>query len=188
MSLCAYCSFAPAGHADLLLHQIKAGDHFGHRMLDLQPRVHFDEIEFAILIEKLDRADPLIGKVGHGLGNARPDLVALGRVQGRGMGFFPDLLMPALQRAIALAQMHRIALPVAQHLDFNMPRHHQIFLDIDFFIAEGRLGFGLRRAQGIFHLGIIAGNLHAAPAAAGRCLDDDRIADLAGNALALIDI
>jgi hypothetical protein len=27
-------------YLDLQLHQVEAGDHFGHRMLDLQPRVH----------------------------------------------------------------------------------------------------------------------------------------------------
>ena len=33
------------GDADHLLDQIEAGDELGHRMLDLQPRVHLEEIE-----------------------------------------------------------------------------------------------------------------------------------------------
>ena len=48
---------AAVGDADLLAHEIEAGDQFGHRMLDLQPRVHLDEVELAVLVEKLDRAD-----------------------------------------------------------------------------------------------------------------------------------
>ena len=45
------------GDADHLLDQIDAGDELGHRMLDLQPRVHFQEVETAILAgDELDRA------------------------------------------------------------------------------------------------------------------------------------
>ena len=71
-------------------------------------------------------------------------------VEGRGMGLFPDLLVAALQRAIALAQMHGVALAVAQNLDFDVARLLEIFLDIDVAIAEGRLGLGLRRAHARF--------------------------------------
>ena len=51
------------GDADLLLHEVEAGEHLGHRMLDLEPRVHLDEIELAVLIEELDRADALIAEL-----------------------------------------------------------------------------------------------------------------------------
>ena len=67
MSFCAYLSAAPGGDADLLLHEIEAGQHLGHRMLDLQPRVHLDEIELAVLVEELDGADALIAELRHGL-------------------------------------------------------------------------------------------------------------------------
>ena len=44
-------------HADLLLHQIHAGDHLRHRVLDLDARVHFHEVERAVGVEQhLDRA------------------------------------------------------------------------------------------------------------------------------------
>ena len=36
------------GDADHLLDQVDAGDEFGHRMLDLQPRVHLKEIEVPV--------------------------------------------------------------------------------------------------------------------------------------------
>ena len=42
---------------DLPLHQVDAGDHLGDRMLDLQPGVHLEEVERAVLVEQeLDRA------------------------------------------------------------------------------------------------------------------------------------
>ena len=149
MSLCAYFSVGAGGDADLFLHEVEPGEHFGHRMLDLKPRVHLDEIELAVLVEKLDRADALVAEIAHGLRDAAADLVALDGVEGRGMGLFPDLLVAALQRTIALAQMHRAALAVAQDLDFDVARLLEIFLDIDFVIAEGGLGFRLRGAKAI---------------------------------------
>ena len=66
-----------------------------------------------------------------------------GRVE-RGRGaFLPDLLMAALQRTIALAEVNRLAPAVAEHLDFDMARLVQIFFEIDRIVAERRLGLGL---------------------------------------------
>jgi hypothetical protein len=42
------------GDADLLTHKIEPRDQLGHRMLDLEPRVHLDEIEAAVFVEKFD--------------------------------------------------------------------------------------------------------------------------------------
>ena len=56
------------GDADLLAHQIDAGDHLGHRMLDLQAGVHLDEIELAVLEQELDRAGAAIAEPAHGVG------------------------------------------------------------------------------------------------------------------------
>ena len=43
--------------SNLLLHEIDAGHHLRDRMLDLQPRVHLEEVELAALVEQeLDRA------------------------------------------------------------------------------------------------------------------------------------
>ena len=43
--------------AQLPFDEIDAGDHLGHRMLDLQPRVHLHEIERAVLLgDELDGA------------------------------------------------------------------------------------------------------------------------------------
>ena len=45
------------GGADLLEDQVNVGDHLGHRMLDLDARIHLDEIELAVLVEEFDGAD-----------------------------------------------------------------------------------------------------------------------------------
>ena len=40
------------GDAQLPLDQVEAGDHLGDRVLDLQPRVHFHEVERAVACER----------------------------------------------------------------------------------------------------------------------------------------
>src|SRR3712207_8614617 len=48
--------FRSGGDADLLVHEVDAGDHLGHRMLHLDAGVHLDEVELAVLVQELDRA------------------------------------------------------------------------------------------------------------------------------------
>ena len=43
-------NFLAARHPELPLHQVEAGDHLRHRVLVLQPGVHFHEIEPAVLL------------------------------------------------------------------------------------------------------------------------------------------
>ncbi len=45
------------GDADLPRHQIEPGDPLGHRVLDLEPGVHLQEVEVPVPVdEELDRA------------------------------------------------------------------------------------------------------------------------------------
>ena len=47
------------GDAQLPLDQVEPGDHFGHRMLDLQPRVHLHEVErIAVLASAMNSTVP----------------------------------------------------------------------------------------------------------------------------------
>ncbi len=63
-----------------------------------------------------------------------------------------------------------------------MARLFEIFFDIDRIVAEGRAGFRARRCQCDTEIFFVARDLHAASAAAGRRLDDDRVADFGGDA------
>ena len=96
-----------ARDANLPPHQIDAGHHLGDRMLDLQPRVHLEEIEPAVLVEqKLDRAGVRVadgprdrrGRRGHRLAQRRRN-----RQRGR---LFHDFLMPPLDGTLALDERH----------------------------------------------------------------------------------
>ena len=184
-SLCVSIEIVAGGDADLLEDQIDVGDHLGHRMLDLNAGVHLDEIELAVLVQELDGADAEIFDLAHGVGDDLADLVAHLHVE-RGRGaFLPHFLMPPLQRAVALAEMDGVALAVAEHLDFDVARPFQIFLDIDRVVAEGGAGFGARCSQRRAGLVLASHHVHAAAAAAGGGLDDHRIADLARHLVGL---
>ena len=67
------------GDADLLEHEVDAGDRLGHRMLDLQAGVHLDEIELAVLEEELDGAGAAVLDLAHGRRDRLADLLARGR-------------------------------------------------------------------------------------------------------------
>jgi hypothetical protein len=46
---------------------VDAGDHLGHRMLDLHAGVHLDEVELAVLVEKLEGAGAAVADLTAGL-------------------------------------------------------------------------------------------------------------------------
>jgi hypothetical protein len=94
-----------------------------------------------------------------------------------GAGFLEHLLVPALQRTVPLADMHDLAVMVGEDLQLDMARLVEVFFEVHGVVAEGGPGFGARfRPRGLKLPGI-AGNLHAAPAAAGRRLDQDGVFD-----------
>ena len=78
--------------------------------------------------------------------------------------------------------MHGLAIAVAHDLDFDVARLLQVFFDVDGIVAEGGTSFGAGGRQRNRKLVFIHRDLHAAATAAGRGLDDDRIADFGTDA------
>ena len=70
---------AAGGDADLLDDEVDVGDRLGHRMLDLDAGVHLDEVELAVLVQELDRADAEIFELAHRLRHGLADAVAARR-------------------------------------------------------------------------------------------------------------
>ena len=151
-------------------------------MLHLEAGVHLEEIEVALLID--DELDGAGGMVAHRVGEAhrlgthgRPRLL----VEEGGRGLLDHLLVPALDRAFALAEMHEMPLPVAEDLDLDVPGLLDELLEEHPFVAEGGGGLGLRPREPLLELGVVAGDAHALAATAGRGLDHHRIADAPGD-------
>ena len=167
---------------DHLLDQIDAGDQLGHGMLDLQPRVHFQEIEALVLAG--DEFDGAGGIVFHRLRQRDrlfAHLAAGGLVEQRRRRLLDHLLIAALDRTFALAEIDHIAVLVPQHLDFDVAGIDDEFLDEHPVVAERRLGFGLGQTESFGDLGGRIGDPHSLAAAAGGSLDHDGIADRVGD-------
>ena len=132
------------GDTQLLGDKIDAGDHLGHRMLDLQTRVHFQEIELAAAVDELDRAGIAIAGGARDADRDVADALALGFAQGRRRRLFDDLLKAALDRTLAIKQMHDVAVRVGQDLHLDVARALDIALDIKPAVAESSARLSLR--------------------------------------------
>ena len=155
---------------------------FGDGMLDLQARVHLQEVEALVLAgDEFDRAG---GIVIHGLGQRDrllAHLAAGGLVEQRRRRLLDDLLVAALDRAFALAEIDHVAMLVAEHLDFDVAGIDDEFFDEDAIVAERGFGLGLGEIETFRDFGLRMRDPHALAAAAGGSLDHHGIADLVGD-------
>ena len=98
------------GDPDLLLDQVDAGDHLGDGVFDLDPGVDLDEVEVVVGVDqelagaRVDVAGGA-GQPDGGLAQPGADLEG----QGRRRRFLDELLMAALQRAIAVPAVDDVA-------------------------------------------------------------------------------
>ncbi len=166
---------------ELQPHTIDAGHALGHRMLDLDARVHLEKIELAVARqEELDRSGADIADRRGRLDRRRAHRGAQLGCRRRRRRFLDQLLMAALDRAVALAEMNDRALLVAEHLDLDVPRAEKRALEEEPPVAESALGLGVRgRERGFQPVGL-AHDAHAASPASGGGFDHDRIADAVG--------
>ena len=186
-------SVSPAGDPHLRLDEIDVGDLLGHGVLDLDPRVHLDEDVLAGaralgLDQELHRAGAgVVDRLGerHRVAH-RASRSSVGDVRGR--RDLDHLLVPPLDRAVALEQVQRGPLRVGEDLHLDVPRPADRLLDERRRIAERALGLAHRRLDRLPQLGRVVDPAHAAAAAAGDSLDEDREADLLGAGDQLVQV
>ncbi len=91
------------------------------------------------------------------------------------------LLIAALDRAFALAEVDDVAVLVADELDLDVARIDDELLDEHAIIAEGGLGLRARQRKAFLDLLARKGDAHALAAATRGGLHHHRIADLLGD-------
>ena len=146
-----------ARDAELPFDEVEAGDRLGHRMLDLQAGVHLEEVEGAVgAQQELDRAGAAIAdRLGRGDRGRAHACAQVGVDGGRGR-FLDHLLVAALHRAVALAEMDDVAVVVGEDLDLDVARiDHRLFED-QLARAEGALGLGARGADRLEQVAVAA--------------------------------
>ena len=164
------------GDLELELDQVGVPHQLRHGVLDLQAGVHLQEPEaagFPGVHQELDRPgaavvdglrDPPTGVVQGGPGLVR---------QRRSRGLLEDLLVPALDRAVPLAQdQHAVA--AADDLDLDVAAVLDVRLEEDGPVAERRQRLGLRGRDLAGQVGEPAYDAHAAPTSAGGGLHQQR--------------
>ena len=133
------------GDADLLLDDVDAGDELGHRVLDLDAGVHFEEEEVALVVEQeLEGAGVGVLHGARGIDHRASELAAHLVGDGDRRALLEQLLMAALDRALALAEVHHGAVVVAEHLELDVAGVLDVLLDVDVADAEGGFGLALR--------------------------------------------
>jgi hypothetical protein len=176
------------GDADLRLHQVDAGRALGDRVLDLDARIHLDEIAAAAVgvLQEFDRAGVVIVR-GAADGERRgAQLLALRRRQKHRRCALHHLLVAALHGAVALEQVHQGAVVVAEQLHFHVPCARDQLLQVHLVVAEGGLGFAPRDRQQFLELRIARHHAHAAAAAPPAGLEHHRVADAVCQTRALL--
>src|SRR5207245_11408790 len=82
---------------DLLLHQVHARGHLGHGVLDLDPRVHLDEVRSVLRIDKeLERPDVAITETHGCVDGELRDLLPKALAYRPGRRLFDHVLLPPL--------------------------------------------------------------------------------------------
>ena len=102
------------GDAQLLAHEVDAGDELGDAVLHLNACVHLHEVEMPSVggEQKLHRPGSLIAHRLSRLYGSTPHFLAQLRRQAAGGSLLDELLVPALDGAVAVSQMDDAALPI----------------------------------------------------------------------------
>ena len=169
------------GDQDLGADDVDARDHLGNGVLHLNAGIHLNKVVVAVLVDEelhsagadvADRLGDLDGVAAQGFDRLLRD--------GPGGGELDDLLIAALQGAVALTEVIDVAVLVGEDLHLDVLRLDQVLLHKDVAAAEGLLGLTVHQLIGGLDLldGVAAA--HAAAAAAGSGLEDDGEAEAHG--------
>src|SRR5690606_26798244 len=109
--------FLAARNSQLPFHNVYAKNKLRDRMFNLNARIHFHKIKFTVWRkQKLDGTGINVSELNHSFGNYSHKLCALCRRKTISRRFFDQLLIFALNRALALAQDNNIAKRITQNL------------------------------------------------------------------------
>ncbi len=163
------------------LDQIDAGHALGDGVFDLDARIDLDEIELAGvgILQELDGSRRAVADRAADLERRLAQLASLRIGEKRRRSAFHHLLIAPLHGAIALVQMHQIAVRVAQDLHFHVARAADQLLEINLVLAESRLGLAPRGGHGFDEIVVVFDDAHAAAAAAPTRFEHDRKTDRA---------
>ena len=147
-------------------------------MLDLQPRVHFQEVKASVSVHQhLDGRQGSVAKAAEETSQAHAEVARRTFVHERRRRLLDHLLMAPLHRTIAVMEAQRAAHSVSDDLELDMPGFSEPALEEHRAIAEEALGEAPRLGKRVRELIRAIDTLHPDAAAPRRRLDQKRIAD-----------
>ena len=161
--------------AELLSHEIDAGDLFADRVLHLESGVDLEEGDHAVFAdEELARSGSVVAGLFHDrFARLIQGLLLLRGQEGRGR-LFDELLMSSLQRAVACGHHDGVAVLVGEHLRFHVTRAIEVALHETLPATESSHCFANGRVIQLGNLLHSASHLQPSTATAERGLDGDR--------------
>ncbi len=172
----------PGGDAQLVGDEVPSGHELRDGMLDLEPRVHLEERRRpAVVDEELAGAGTHVpdGRREGERRVAQPG--AQGGIDAGRRRLLEHLLVPPLDRAVALAEMDAVPLRIEEDLDLDVAAAFDQPLEDEPVVAEGRGRLPPSGREGIGQRGGVADRAHALAATAGRRLHEQRITDRRGG-------
>src|SRR5205814_282856 len=124
---------------ELELDEVEIGDELGHRMLHLDSGVQLEEEELLVGDEKLGRAQASIADRLREANRRVAHPLAKRGVDSRRGTLLEHLLVPALDRAVALPEGEDVPVLVGQQLDLDVTRALDETLEEDRLVAEAGL-------------------------------------------------
>src|SRR4051812_206121 len=150
----------------------------GDRVLDLEPGVHLQEVKAPVTVQhELDGARSGVADRPAGRDGRGGQRVAKIVVDGRGRALLHDLLVAALDRALALEQVDHVAVGVTEDLDLDVPGVGDEPLQEHGAVAERGGRLAARAAHCIGQFRRVGDQPHTAAAAAKGRLDQQREAN-----------
>ncbi len=153
---------------NLRLDDIDARHFFRDGVLHLNTRINFDEVKRAgiSIHQEFDRTcTDIIGGMSD-LQAVACQFLTLCIIEIRRWRTFNHFLVTALDRAIALIKMNRVAMRITQNLHFNVTRTLDKLFEIDFILAERSFSFALGFRHFSVKVFLSANGTHTATAAA----------------------
>jgi hypothetical protein len=117
-------------------------------MLDLKACVHLHKIKRLVLVKhELHCPCSHVSHCTRGIDSSRPHFFSQGFRHHRSRGFFQHFLVATLHTAVALVEVHDVAVFVRKDLELDMPRFDQVPLDQHALVTERFQGLPLARFQ-----------------------------------------
>ncbi len=165
----------------LRAHEVNTGHFFGHRMLHLNARIHFDKKDiFFFVYQKLNRARVAVIHRPCQAQGVIVQFVFRRITQGQTRRNFHHFLKTALHRAVALVQVNDVAIFIAQNLHLDVLRLLDKLLQKHRVIAKSRTRLSPRLFVFALQVLLLAHDAHATTTTTGSRFDNDGKTDALG--------